>query len=179
MSASSFINIVSNNFESLKHNFQIGLKAHGYEFDEDLFIDTLLRCSCTLKDHIMTEKEAAKYYWVAYVNGLKKLKSKPTEFDIDDYDIDLLEESYNEDLDQLYDYIMKSISSKFGEKIMTAWKLHICSGLTYKELKAQGFDIKFNYEFKRITRFIRNHLVKNKMFIELLSNIRDDERIYI
>lgn len=179
MNTSTFISIISNNFERIKKNFQTGLKTNGYEFDEDLFIDTLLRCSCTLKDKQMTEKEAAKYYWVSYINSLKRVKSNPLEFDIEEYDIDDPEEEYNEDIDGLYNYIILSVESKFGTDISNAWREHICHGKTYKELEMMGYKMKFNYEFKRITRFIRNHLVKHRIFIEFMSNVRDDVKINI
>lgn len=175
----SFITIVSENFNEIRRNFERGLCKIGYEWDEDLFIDVFLKCVEILKNRKLTKSGAIKYYWVSYLNTLRKYKVKSKQLiNTDDLpeDIALYTPTYNKDVDIIFDIIMLAIREKFGDRIANAWKSHICQGKTYKELANEGFnDMKFNYEFKRIMKYIRKDLSKkDKTFAELWNYLKEN-----
>lgn len=174
-----FANIIANNFEEIQKNFKNGLNKIGFEYNEDLFIDVFLKCGETLGKRKLSKCEAIKYYWVSYLNALRKYKIKEKQFiSTDDLseDAEIYNSVYDEDVDILFNFIMSEIQSKFGEHITNAWKLHICQGKTYKDLINDGFSgVKFNYEFKRIMRYIRNDLSKkDKVFAELFAYLKEN-----
>lgn len=175
MGESNFKEAICNNFNNLKRNFQSGLKNKGYDFDEDLFIDTLLKCGSALKNRDITKSEMIKYCWTAYVNGLKRLKLKEkTTLDIEETTVEIYDIPYNEDIDRIYEIIIKEVKERFEEHISSAWISHVCHNKSYKELESDGYDFKFNYEFKRIMRYIRNNLLKNNEELsELVKNLKD------
>lgn len=172
------IEIIKENFLNIKQNFQIGLLRYGYEFDEDLFVDVVLKCIKTLENKDLSKQEFSKYIWVAYLNKVKRIKSKKIFINsLDDFiEVDenlyIIDEEYNENTDNLYNEIVKEIKNKFGESVTNAWILHICHNKSYKELANDFRDMKFNFEFKRIKKYILNKLVKtNKNILELMSNM--------
>lgn len=176
-----FINVIGSDFEETKQNFQIGLKKCGYEFDEDLFVDVCMKCNNVLKDRELTKKECIKYLWVAYVNTLKRIKTNQiyiTSLDCilktEEIGEGICVDEYNEDKDKLCEFILNAIKEKFGESVAKAWRLHICDGISYKELEREFVGMKFNFEFKRIKKYILNNLAKtDKIFIELMSCLND------
>lgn len=173
-------NIV-NDFNDIKKSFQLGLLKNGYSFDEDLFMDVCIKCSNTLKDRNLNKQESIKYLWAAYMNNLKRIKSKQiyiTSLDClletEEMGEGIYEEEYNLYKDKLYDFIITVIRNKFGDNVTNAWQAHICDNKTYKELAEEYKDLKFNFEFKRIKKYILNNLAKNdKVFIELMACLRD------
>lgn len=176
-----FIDIMGENFDVIKRNFQIGLLKSGYEFDEDLFIDVYIKCSLTLNERNLNKQDAIKYFRAAYINSLKRIKSKQIFIssldellETEEIGEGIHEEEYNPYTDKIYDFIIESVKDRFGENVMNAWKSHICENKSYKELAKDYGDLKFNFEFKRIKKYILNNLAKNdKVFIELMSCLRD------
>ena len=111
----TFANIIANNYEEIKKKLITGLKNKNYKYDEDLMQDTILCCITSLKDKPMTKEEAIKYFWTSYIN---KLKTQPPTIYV--YMEDMVEEqddeikydefgiceSYNKDIDVIYDYVV-------------------------------------------------------------------------
>ena len=163
--------VISRHFYEIRENFRVGLKRRGLGFDEDIFSDSCLKCLETLKDKELTDQEAVKYLWVAYVNKLKtpermKFESIP---DTITEEIDVIDEGYDHSIDELYSIIINSLKGKFEEDLVEAWKLHFAQGLSYKELREMGYDYNFNPEFKKISRFIKNKLVPENHTVKELS----------
>lgn len=157
---------ISNYFYEIKSNFQSGLKKRGLKFDEDIFSESCLKCLETLKDKEITEQEALKYFWVAYVNRLKT----PDKILFESFDeIDIMDEDYDSEIDELYDILIENLNKKFDNDLVEAWRLHFAKGVKYKELKEMGYDYNFNPEFKKIIRYIKNKLLEENPRCKELS----------
>lgn len=165
--------IIANNYNKIQRNFKIGLYNHGYEYNEDIFTDTFIKCYSTLKNRQMEEKEAIRYLWVAYVNKLKNnIKKHKEEIGIP-LNYDCCDEEYNYDIDSIYNIIIQKISEEFGSDVAQAWKKYTCKENTYNELKDCGMiGNNFMYILKKIKKYIRNVLIHNPEFKEIISNIR-------
>ena len=89
----TFSDLVRMNYDSIVQNFKSGLKRQGYVYDEDIMNDAFISCVNALKDKLMTQDEAIKYYWTSYINKLKtKSKHKYYEEVWDEEDEELEEE---------------------------------------------------------------------------------------
>ena len=114
---SHFADIIADNFYEIIDNFKRGLKSKGFGYDEDILSDTFISCNTVLKDKLMTKEEGINYFWVAYLNKLKThAQQKSNVVYIDDLtfdgevecpELDIIDETYNKDIDILYDYIME------------------------------------------------------------------------
>lgn len=155
-----FMDIIGADFDNIKDSFINRCKKFEMEFDEDVFMDTLLNCERVLGDKEMIKSDCLRYYWVAYANKLKTIKSKQDLFipydDILNYNIQQpLYDSYNPLIDSMYNEIVKLAYKKFDKTYVDAWLIHVCEGKSYKELRDMGYNFKFNDIFKRITRLIK------------------------
>ena len=176
----SFEHSIYNDFELLQCKFEVSLKRRDYEFDYDLFIDSCIKCDKALSGKQLSNSEYMKYLWVAYLNELKRIKSKHIymtsidDLEDEDYNEDLCSEIYNETPDKLYNLLVESIREKFGDDITDAWISHICYDKSYKELTEKYPEMKFNFEFKQIKKYITTKLInKNQKLKELVSCLYD------
>lgn len=178
-----FADIVADNFYEIRDNFKRGLKSKGFGYDEDILSDTFISCNLALKDKLMTKEEGIKYFWTAYLNKLKThAQQKSNTVYIDDLtfggeiecpELDIIDETYNKDIDILYDYIMDNIRTKFGKEEADIFEMHICKGIHTKELEEMGYtNINFVYLTKKIKRYINNHIIKDNGYVkDLLKGI--------
>lgn len=151
--------ILSMDFENIKEKFQDDIIKHGYMFDEDIFIDVYLRCIKGTCNRGFNKNQCVKYLWVAYLNKLKQVQSKKIFIGPINYNIEIIDEPYNISIDNLYKYLTEAIKSKFGASITSAWIDHFCYDKTYKELESIYKGMRFNFEFKRIKKYILTKLV--------------------
>lgn len=177
MAKQKFADIVAENFDEIRGNFRKGLPAKGYQYDEDIMSDAFISCCNALKDKELTKPEALKYYWAAYINKYKTHLSKVKfHLDIDDEDIDVIDEVYDDTIDGIYDIITKAVREKFGEEEAKIWELHTCQGLTAKELKVMGYDNIENlvYFTRKIKRYIMNHVIPQNQKLQELIKYRKE-----
>lgn len=170
----SFEETLGGDFHRIKAYLEAGVRKTGYDFDEDLFIDVCEKCLRVLRTRDLTRQEYSKYLYASYMNTLRRIKTKEIYMQTINDSCDVEDETYNEYKDKLFDSITRAIEDKFGKDIIRAWKLHICYDKSYKELEGEFPGMKFNFEFKRIKKYILTHLVKKDPNIkELLSNLYD------
>ena len=172
MDNDDFNDILSRDFENIRKKFQNDIIKHGYIFDEDIFIDVYLRCIKGLHNRGLNRVQCIKYLWEAYLNKLKQVQSKKIFVGPINCDIEIIDETYNINIDRLYNHLIKVIKDKFGENITHAWIDHFCYDKTYKELEPIYKDMKFNFEFKRIKKYILTKLLRyDEELKSLLENI--------
>ena len=179
----NFSDIIAGDFIKIRKDFEKRSKNKGFEFDEDLFSDAFISCNFTLKNKLLTKDDALKYFWIAYLNKLKSQSLHPTIFledlfpqtkEVMNYEeYDIIDESYSNDIDILYDYIMDKLREKFGVEETNIFELHVCKGIHTKELEAIGYkDVNFVYLVKKFKRYIKNHIIKDNGYIKgLLKGI--------
>lgn len=172
----TFIDIVTENFEKIQRNFRAGLKDKGYSYDEDIMSDAFISCNNALKDRKLTEKEALKYYWTAYINKYKtKLLSNRLSLVNDIEDFDIIEDTYDETIDKIYNIVIEAIREKFGLKDAYIWEMYVCQGKSAKAIRNLGFNVdNFVYFTRKIKRFITNHLIQNNKELQELIKYRKE-----
>lgn len=154
-----FANVVAKNFDKIKASFAKRANNLGLDFDEDLFMDTFIKCDTTLKNKQFTEQEYIQYFWKAYVNG-SKTPPKITTVSLDDPNrgsiVPDLPSPYNPDVDRKYQEICEKLGNKFEEHYIQAFLLHYAEDKSYKELEELGYNFKHNNIFKRMMKYIKN-----------------------
>ena len=150
-------------FEAFKDKMCKLAHKNKVEFDEDIFMDTLIRCMKTFENKTTNNNEVDKYFWTAFRQNMLSAKTRNKFKEI--VQIDTIAEridegEYNTDIDELVVIIENEVRREFGDKIYEAWYLHICENKTYKELEALGYGDGLHNEFKHIKRHITNNLVK-------------------
>ena len=169
----TFNSVLEADFDTIKRNFRLACMKHNLMFNEDIFIDTYIKCVIALQDKDMTNISHISYFWTAYANNLRKSqrvsKFKPKSCVITD--IHSATTEYEEDFkDLLYDIIQIAVDSKFGTGVTNIWKLHFIDNKTYEELELMGYEgINFHNLFRQINFYIKNILPKeNEVFKKLL-----------
>lgn len=170
-----FSTIISENFIEIRNNFIIGLKNHGYEYNEDILADTFIKCNTTLRDKKLTKKDSIKYFWTAYLNRLRnEYKKTHNKRESLDESVPVMDYQYDDTMDELYDYILNIITEKFGKNIAKAWEEYMCYGKTYKYVvEKYNLSKNFQYYIKKINKLLKTDLIKNDTYYnDLLYYIR-------
>lgn len=160
-----FDEAIAKNFNKIKKDF-IRKSINIFEnFDEDIFMDSYLKCASALKNKQLTENEYIKYYWAAYCNSYKTDKVESSKFvSLDDPDkgqVISLYTPYNINIDITCNDIIEGVRKKFGDYYTNAWLMHI-DGKSYKELESIGYTFKFNDIFKKIVKWVRVEFKKSR-----------------
>ena len=169
---STFNSVLEVDFETIKRNFRKACNSHNLIFDEDIFVDTYIKCVIALGDKDMSNASHISYFWTAYANNLRKSKrtSKFTPKLCEITDTYSAPTEYEEDLkDKLFDIIQIAVDSKFGTGVTNIWKLHFIENKTYEELELMGYEgVNFHNLFRQINFYIKNTLPKNNEKIKNL-----------
>lgn len=166
--------MVADNYSEIKKSFTINTQALKMEFNEDIFHDTLLRCSVTYRDDVNDFKKIKAYLWVSYkINVLNKMQRTKRMENIDELEgFDIIDEVYNPEIDELFEIVRTELYDKFGEFITDIWFEHVILEKEYEEIEEE-YDIKnVHYQFKKIRKYIRTEIPKkNKKFNEIVRNL--------
>lgn len=150
-------------FDAFKEKMCKLAHKHKMEFDEDVFMDTIIRCMKTFIDKTTNNNEVDKYFWTAFRQNMLSAKSRNKFKEVVQIETiaERIDESeYNADIDELVVIIEDEVRREFGNDIYEAWYLHICENKTYKELEILGYGDGLHNEFKNIKRHITNKLIK-------------------
>lgn len=169
-----FLQKLGEKYEEIKKLFIVNMKKEKMEFDEDLFQETLIKCSETYKDDVNDMKKIKAYFWVAFrTNTIKKLSRQKHFEDIDEIDFDIIDEEYNPDVDEFVDIAKQELYDKFGEGLTNLWLRHVCESLDYEDIEKESGITNVHYQFKRIRKYIREEIPeKNPRFKELMRTLR-------
>lgn len=165
--------IITKDFLKIKNNFKCASSKNSIKFDDDIFIDTYLKCEESLKKHQLNdEANIIRYFWVSYFNNMKK------SFRTSKYRQPLLELNENYDIEDtiydskkydLCDIINEEIIGKFGNDSHKLWILHFIEGKTYDELVNMGYnEINFHNLFRQINHYVKVSLPKQNPKIKKL-----------
>lgn len=152
-----FVNIEPR-FDSFKEKMHKMASKNHLEFNDDVFMDTIIRCMSTFTNENPRDVDVDKYFWVSYkqnlLNHIKRNKFR-NKTDITSANDLLDDDIYNNDIDVLAGMTEQAIKDEFGDRVFEAWRLHVCEDLTYKEIARLGYDdINCHNEFREIKRFI-------------------------
>ena len=163
-------------FKSFKEKIMKRSAANNIEFNEDVFMDTIVRCLTTFSKEDATNIDVEHYFWRAFKQNsfsyFSRNKFKDS-IDVEIFGDGILNTEYNADIDEIVDLLKNEVEKEFGSQICDAWILHICYGYTYTELEQRGYEgLNLHNEFRQIKRHIFNKVVKenNKLKTLLKDN---------
>jgi hypothetical protein len=171
--ANAFFRNLEPRFKSFKANIKKLAHKNKINFNEDVFMDTLIKCSNTFPNESATNKDVDNYFWIAFkqnsFSNFSRNKFSNT-IKFDDFGDNILNDEYNFDIDEIVDLIKNEVKDKFGDEIYNSWILHVCNGYTYSELEKYGYEgLNLHNEFRQIKRYICQKFVnKNKKLKMLL-----------
>lgn len=171
--ATVFFRCIEPRFESFKEKIKKLSAKNNITFNEDVFMETLLRCAETFPTVDVSEIDVDSYFWVAYkqnsYNTLTRNKFRNT-ITVDEYGDNIIDVEYNNDIDIIADMIKDEIEKEFGLSLCNAWMLHVCEGYTYSELDRAGYkDLNLHNSFKKIKRFVLKLAKNNNMLKTILK----------
>jgi len=169
-----FFTNVEARFDSFKERVQRNARKQKLAFDEDVFMDTIIRCMNTFSNENASNEDVDKYFWVAYkqnfissnqrnrFKGLVFLDAMPDVF---------AEDVYDSDLDVMMSMIENEVRGEFGDDIYELWYKHMCENKTYKQLASDEYSVEFLHnEFRQIKRHITGKFMKkNPEFARLVK----------
>jgi hypothetical protein len=164
---------VGPNFDMFKRKIEGRARKNKIPFNEDVFMDTIVRCMTTFSKENATITDIDNYFWKAFRQNSFSYFTRDKFRDainLDDFEGDIIDEEYNPDIDEIVDLIKQEVQNKFGSQIYDAWLLHVCNNYTYTELEKCGYEgLNLHNEFRQIKRYIHNKFIKeNNRFKTLL-----------
>lgn len=170
--------IMEKRFHEIKNNFKRASARHNLVFDDDIFIDTYIKCSEFLINKKMTEEQVIQYFWTAFVNNIKKTyrksKYKLVKIELEENGNlipeinDIIDEPYDDRRYRIFDTIIENIKQKFSEDEYNAWYLHFVENKTYEELNKLNYNMNFHNVFRNINNYIKIKLPKENQEYKML-----------
>ena len=170
-----YLNQISSRYDEIKKSFQMNISKLKMNFDEDIFQDTLIKCSETYKDDVSDIKKVKAYFWMAFKqNTLNYTQRKKRTEDIDSYSgLDIIDEEYMEEIDEFVEIAKDALYGEFGEEITDLWLRHVTKDEEYEDLAKESGINNIHYQFKKIRKYIREELPKkNQRFKEIMGILR-------
>jgi hypothetical protein len=169
-----YLNQISLHYEEIKKSFQVNMSKLKMKFDEDIFQDTLIKCSETYKDDVSDIKKIKAYFWTAFkTNTINCNQRRKRVEDIDATPVDIIDEEYMEEIDEFVEIAKNALYGEFGEEITNLWLRHIIKDEEYDDLEKESGINNIHYQFKKIRKFIREELPKrDRRFKEIMGILR-------
>lgn len=169
-----YLNQISLHYEEIKKSFQVNMSKLKMKFDEDIFQDTLIKCSETYKDDVSDIKKIKAYFWTAFkTNTINCNQRRKRVEDIDATPVDIIDEEYIEEIDEFVEITKNALYGEFGEEITNLWLRHIIKDEEYDDLEKESGINNIHYQFKKIRKFIREELPKrDRRFKEIMGILR-------
>jgi hypothetical protein len=159
-------------FKSFKEKIMKRSATNNIEFNEDVFMDTIVRCLTTFSKEDATNIDVEHYFWRAFKQNSFSYFSRNKFRDAVNFDVfgdGIINEDYNADIDEIVDLLKNEVEKEFGSQICDAWILHICYGYTYTELEQRGYEgLNLHNEFRQIKRHIFNRFAKENKKLKTL-----------
>lgn len=167
-----FQSVSGSEFKSFKEKIIKRASKNNVEFNEDVFMDTIVRCMTTFSTKNATNVDVEHYFWKAFKQNsfsyFSRNKFKDT-INFDTFGDGIENTEYNADIDEIVGLLKNEVEKEFGTQICDAWILHVCYDYTYTELEQRGYEgLNLHNEFRQIKRYILNKIVKENNKIKTL-----------
>lgn len=161
MKTETFMDIIGAHYKDIKALFKSRLYNIDRKFDEDLFNDAFIKCATKFGNEVITYDLAIKYFWIAYLNTIKSVKTNKFE-EIDEMLHDCIDEDDSSYANYIYNIVMDAISEAYGEEDAMLYSLYKYHGWSVDELIAEGYDCK-NIEVRvnTIHKFVKAYCKKH------------------
>lgn len=191
-----FLNYINDHYNELKRKYFKFCQEKQYDWDEDIFSDTILKCyDCIVKKGGLKDKSAhgiESYFFIAFRNNImneqRYSRNKKRDRNINSDSInDLYEVWYNANnndarvkiVNDLFKdfsilYIMTQVEDNFDEEHFYLFRLKTLCNLTFKNL-AEKTNIKASRKkVIEVIRYVKANITKEeirKVFYELYGDI--------
>lgn len=152
-----FMHYINDHYNHLKYKYINFCREHNYQWDEDIFSDTILKCHDAIekkgKLNDTTDQGIQNYFFISFKMNLKRegqySRNAKRDFNVSSDEIeDLYEDYYNKnnsssaqkvykDLFQDFSvlYIMTLVEDNFDQEHFYLFRLKTLGNLTYKQLQ--------------------------------------------
>ncbi len=191
-----FLNHINDHYNELKNKYWKFCQEKQYEWDEDIFSDTILKCyECIEKKGKLKDKTnygIESYFFKAFKNNImneqRYSRNKKRDKNINSDTInDLYELWYNENhndarvkiVNDLFKdfsilYIMTQVEDNFDAEHFYLFKIKTLCNLTFKELADKSKIKSSRKKFIEVQRWVKESIKKEdirKIFYELYGDI--------
>ena len=158
MYTGTFSEIVGKDYDTIKNIFINRSNNRSLLWCEDTFHDVIIKCIERFEDKIVSNEEAIKYSWTAYVNTLLNYMEKSNleiEFNEElDEEYNIEDTEYNNDIDNIYNIILADIKENFGN-----------TGVTIINDYLNGKTIKDKVKVRKICKYLKTKYKDKIKFI--------------
>lgn len=168
MSNNVFLNFVGKHFNELKGKFTTQIRKIGFDFNHDVFYDTMLKCNDKITDTNTLDEEMENYFWIAFKNNTMRefnySRNKLTEGEeaITDEVLGTTEDDVYTDFSYSdYENVSKMIIKEFGVDLYKLFALH-ANGTEYKDLVKESEVNDLKYKFRKIRDYVRKNYQKEE-----------------
>ena len=151
MNDTDFSLYISKEYNGLKKSFISQCKKYGYEFDEDVFHDTIIHCFNKPEVDLTNIKN---YLFCAFKQNLLRQKQyhcNSMHTDCEDYVITDTPYDCTESLVE-YNDVMNLLENKFGKELVNIYKEYL-NGFSIRELEETYQITGLNYKLKQIKQY--------------------------
>lgn len=169
-----FLSQVSSQYDEIKKSFEVNIKKLKMKFDEDIFQDTLIKCSEVYKDDVNDINKIKAYFWTAFKqNTLNYNQRRKRVEDIDATPVDIIDNEYNPEIDEFVEIVRDELYEEFGKDVADLWLRHAAQDIEYTDLEKESGINNIHYLFKKIRKYIREEIPKrNPRFKEIMGTLR-------
>lgn len=178
-----FINHINDHYGELKSKYKAFCQLNGYQWDEDIFSDTILKCFDAIKKkgklNDTTAQGIENYFFISFKLNIKRegQYARVTKRDLNvssDSINDVYETWYNENnttsrqklLSDLWKdfstlYIMRTVEDNFSPNDFYIFKLKTLHGYTYKQLQEKTNEKRIRQRIVDIKNWLKANLKKD------------------
>ena len=191
-----FINYISEHYDKLKAKYKVFCGLNGYNWDEDIYSDTILKCydAIAKKGHLndTTSQGIENYMFISFKLNIKRegqyARNQKRDLNITSDNINgIYEEWYNynnttsraklltdlwKDFSTLY--IMNEVESNFSPEDFYLFKLKTLCNMTYKEVQEKTNEKRIRQRIVDIKNWLKANVKKEDVkaaFYELYGNL--------
>lgn len=191
-----FINYISEHYDELKAKYKAFCGLNGYNWDEDIYSDTILKCydAIAKKGHLndTTSQGIENYMFISFKLNIKRegqyARNMKRDLNITSDNINgIYEEWYNDNnttsrtklLTDLWKdfstlYIMNEVESNFPPEDFYLFKLKTLCNMTYKEVQEKTNEKRIRQRIVDIKNWLKANVKKEDVktaFYEIYGNL--------
>lgn len=179
-----FINHINNHYAELKNKYWKFCKEKQYDWDEDVFSDTILKCHESIRKRGIKDKSAyglESYFFKSFKNNILNEKRysrvKKRDKNVNSENInEVYEEYYNENytsektkiINDLFKdfsvlYIMAMVEDNFDTEHFYLFRIKTLCNLTFKQLAEQSKIKASRKKFIEVQRWVKQNISKHQV----------------
>lgn len=180
-----FLNHLNDNYETLKAKYRNFCREKNYEWDEDVFSDTIIKCheAISKKGSLMDNSPQGieNYFFKSFKINLQResqySRNANRDFNLSTDEVNALYETYYNDsndspmvkvrndlyVDFATLYIMQKVEEHFDDEHFYLFKLKTLCNLTYRQLAQKTMRKSVRQKFLTVKNWVRENVTKEEI----------------